>query len=331
MAALERSPSSSKLSFHDLFDLEAIQNIQDAFALATGVASIITDTNGIPITKPSNFCDLCQNVIRKTDRGLANCYKSDAILGQANIGGPTVQPCLSGGLLDGGTSIMAGDHHIANWLIGQVLDESCDIGTMKNYAKEIGADEELYCQALSKVTHMPREKFEHICQMLYLVAKQLSDQALLNVTLEKNISKRIKVEKELAKHREELELLVDARTKELKEAHSNLLQSERLATLGKLTATVSHELRNPLATIQTAICTIQDSLERNEPNQSVRALELAELSIIRCVSIIEDLNGYARVKKLNASKVFVDDWLMHVIDEQSIPKRLLRTGPVQRS
>ena len=108
MTILNHFSNTSKLNFHDLFDLETIQNIQDAFAVATGVASIITDTNGVPITQPSNFCDLCENVIRKTEKGLTNCFKSDAILGQVNVEGPTVQPCLSGGLLDGGTSIMAG-------------------------------------------------------------------------------------------------------------------------------------------------------------------------------------------------------------------------------
>jgi hypothetical protein len=86
MTTHNRCSDNPRVNFHDLFDLEVIQNIQDAFAVATGVASIITDTNGVPITQPSNFCDLCQNVIRKTDKGLANCYTSDAILGQVNTG-----------------------------------------------------------------------------------------------------------------------------------------------------------------------------------------------------------------------------------------------------
>lgn len=206
MAIHNRYPDSSRVNFHDLFDLETIQKIQDAFALATGVASIITDTKGVPITQPSNFCDLCQNVIRKTETGLANCFKSDAILGQINTGGPTVQPCLSGGLLDGGTSIMAGDQHVANWLIGQVLDESCDIEAMKAYAREIGADEELYCQALGKVTRMPREKFDHICQMLFLIASQLSEQAHLNVQLANNMTKRVRAEKALQDQNQEYEI-----------------------------------------------------------------------------------------------------------------------------
>jgi len=116
---LEKAP---ELRFEDLFDLHEIQKIQDAFAAATGVASMITDPQGRPITRPSNFCSLCQEIIRKNPKGLMNCQNSDAILGRLNPSGPVIQRCLSGGLMDGGSSIQAGDQHIANWLIGQVLD-----------------------------------------------------------------------------------------------------------------------------------------------------------------------------------------------------------------
>ena len=236
MTTHNRCSDNPRVNFHDLFDLEVIQNIQDAFAVATGVASIITDTNGVPITQPSNFCDLCQNVIRKTDKGLANCYISDAILGQVNTRGPTVQPCLSGGLLDGGTSIMAGDQHVANWLIGQVLDESSDIEAMKAYAREIGADEELYRQALGKVTRMPREKFDQVCQMLFLIANQLSEQAHLNVQLTKNITERVQAEAQIEKMNRDLQ----ARTKELEEVNQDL---------ETFSYSVSHDLRTPLTII----------------------------------------------------------------------------------
>ena len=132
---------TAALRFEELFDLAEIQRIQDAFAAATGVASIITDPQGRPLTRPSNFCRLCSEIIRKTSQGLANCMRSDAVLGALNPEGPIIQPCLSGGLWDGGTSICVGDHHIANWLIGQVLDEQCDEAKMVAYARAIGADE----------------------------------------------------------------------------------------------------------------------------------------------------------------------------------------------
>ena len=139
---------------------------------------------------------------------------------------------------------------------------------------------------------------------------------------DRDITDRKLAEKELAKHREHLELLVEERTFLLKEAQEELIQGERLTTLGRLTATVSHELRNPLGTIQTALFTIEDSLERNDSSLTVRSVKLAERSIDRCVTIIEELNSYARVKELNIAEASVDDWLMDVFEEQSIPEEI---------
>jgi len=180
----------SYLKFEDLFNLEDIQEIQDAFAAATGVASIITDVNGTPITRPSGFCTLCNDVIRKTPVGLRNCMKSDALLGRPNSNGPTIQACLSGGLLDAGASIMVGNHHIANWLIGQVWDTTADPQQLSKYAAEIGADEQAFEMAMKAVTRMPREQFENVCQALYLIAAQLSRQAVQNVQQARTIAER---------------------------------------------------------------------------------------------------------------------------------------------
>ena len=141
--------------------------------------------------------------------------------------------------------------------------------------------------------------------------------------LQKEVKVRKRAEDELVEYQDKLELLVEGRTHELKEAHSALIQSERLATLGKLTATVSHELRNPLGTIQTSLFSIEDSLERKDPSQVSRSLELAERSIDRCVTIIEELNSYARVKELVVSEESVDTWLKAVIAEQSIPEEIV--------
>lgn len=189
--------ATADINFEDLFNLDEIQRIQDAFATATGVASLITDVNGKPITRPSNFCRLCEQIIRRTEKGLANCYHSDAAIGRTNPDGPNIQPCLSGGLWDGGASIMVGDHHVANWLIGQVLDESCDMEGMIAYAREIGADEDAYRTALGEVTRMSREQFAKVCQALHLIAGQLSRLAVQNVQQAKYITERVRAEEAL--------------------------------------------------------------------------------------------------------------------------------------
>lgn len=158
----------------DIFDINKLQIIQDEFAVKTGVASLMTYPNGIPITAPSNFSRLCMHVIRNTPKGLANCIRSDAIIGRFNQQGPIIQPCLSGGLWDAGASINYGHQHVANWLIGQVLNEAQDIRKMMDYAYKIEADIDEFSSALSSITVMPQEKFINVGETLYLFAQYLS-------------------------------------------------------------------------------------------------------------------------------------------------------------
>jgi PAS domain S-box-containing protein len=200
----------TNIKFQDLFDLEEIQIVQDAFAKATGVASIITDTDGRPITKPSNFCRLCRDIIRETEKGLNNCMYSDAVLGRGNPNGPTMQPCLSGGLWDGGASIMVEDKHIANWLIGQVRNEQQDEEGMLAYAREIGADEEAFRVALAEVNIMSTEQFSHVCQALFVMAKQMSTLAYQNVLHARTIDERDEVEEALRESEEKFRLLLNS-------------------------------------------------------------------------------------------------------------------------
>jgi PAS domain S-box-containing protein len=199
----------SNLRFEDLFNIEEIQQIQDSFALATGVGSLITDTEGKPITKPSNFSYLCENLIRKTQKGLENCIKSDTIIGARNPEGPTIKRCLSGGLWDAGANICVGERHIANWLVGQVLESETKKEEMLKYAYEIGADETEFRKALNKITIMPLEQFNRIAQALYLIANQLSILALQNVQQAREITNRRKVERSLQEERNREHMYLD--------------------------------------------------------------------------------------------------------------------------
>jgi PAS domain S-box-containing protein len=201
--------TTNQLQFSDIFVLEEIQQIQDMFSNATGVASIITHPDGRPITRPSNFCRLCNEIIRKTDKGLANCFKSDAEIGQTNPLGPVIKPCLSGGLWDAGASIIVGDQHIANWLIGQVKNEGLDSSLMIQYADEIGADRNDFMNALAEVTVMSKEKFEKVAQMLFLFANELSSKAYKNKKLHQSVSERNMIAEELAAERNLLRILID--------------------------------------------------------------------------------------------------------------------------
>ena len=136
------------------------------------------------------------------------------------------------------------------------------------------------------------------------------------------ITERKKATEELLSYRDNLQALVKEQTLKLKEAQVELLQQERLAALGQLTATVSHELRNPLGTIKSALFAIDDCIEKNEPYRARRPLELAERNIDRCVNIIEELNSYARVKGLDIAESNLNNWLKATLDEIPLPEDL---------
>ncbi|PKQ16828.1 MAG: hypothetical protein CVT67_03415 [Actinobacteria bacterium HGW-Actinobacteria-7] len=192
--ALEETES---VVFEDLFDLEDIQRLQESFAKATGVASIITRLDGSPITAPSGFCRLCSEIIRGSETGLAHCYESDAALGRVNSEGPVIQTCLSGGLWDAGASITVGGKHIANWLIGQVRDETQSDEQMSKYAREIGVDEQGMLAAFREVPSMSREQFGLVADALFILASQLSTSAYQNIQQARFIAKRRQAEERL--------------------------------------------------------------------------------------------------------------------------------------
>lgn len=117
----------------------------------------------------------------------------------------------------------------------------------------------------------------------------------------------------------ELEARVDQRTAELKEAQGALLRKERLAAVGQVTATVSHELRNPLGAVRSASDAIKKFTASDDRPQMNRALALLERSQIRCDKIITELLDFTRVRELDRRVTRVDEWLADLIEDCEIP------------
>ena len=97
-----------------------------------------------------------------------------------------------------------------------------------------------------------------------------------------------------------------------------LLRQERLATLGQLAATVSHELRNPLGTIRTSMVTLSDRTQGKGLGVE-RALARVERNIIRCDNIISDLLDYARDREPTKKPILIDNWLAETLKEIGQP------------
>ncbi|OGR36026.1 MAG: hypothetical protein A2051_02670 [Desulfovibrionales bacterium GWA2_65_9] len=242
LALTQPLDSPASIRFTDLFNLEDIQRIQDTFAESMNVASIITTPDGVPLTNPSNFCRLCRDIIRKTEKGLANCYASDAVLGRLNLDGPTIKPCLSGGLWDAGASISVGGQHIANWLIGQVKNQAQDEDAMLRYADEIGADAEEFRAALAEVPVMSSEQFGRVAKALFLMSSELSLRAYQNAQQARFIHARQQAEEEVRRNNARLQGLVRVlqhKTESVQELLDNSL-SEALALSGSRFGYIYH-------------------------------------------------------------------------------------------
>jgi two-component system, cell cycle sensor histidine kinase and response regulator CckA len=209
----------SSVVFEDLFNLDDIQRLQDEFARATRISSIITRADGTPVTRPSNFTRLCNDIIRKTDKGLAKCLKSDAALGRLSTESPIIMPCQSGGLWMAGAGISVGGHHVANWLIGQVRDETQTEEMMCRYAREIGANEEEVAHAFLEVPAMSREHFEEIARALFTLTNLLSSSTYQNILQARYIAEAKEVQEKLRKSENRLRFALEGANDGLWDVH----------------------------------------------------------------------------------------------------------------
>ncbi len=137
----------------------------------------------------------------------------------------------------------------------------------------------------------------------------------------RDVTERKNVENELKKYRHQLEKLVAERTRKLRDAQDELVRNERLATLGQLTATVSHELRNPLGAMRPSLYVIDKKSDR-EDERLQSAIERVDRNIERCDRIIDELLDFTRITDLDRHLTRIDDWLESVIDDQCIPEHI---------
>lgn len=103
-----------------------------------------------------------------------------------------------------------------------------------------------------------------------------------------------------------LEDRVHRKTLELRRAQEQMIQAEKLTSLGKLAAVVAHEINNPLSGILTYAKLLRKWIERGDALESHagemrESLQLIENESRRCGEIVRSLLTFARVQPLNIS------------------------------
>lgn len=104
--------------------------------------------------------------------------------------------------------------------------------------------------------------------------------------------------------------------RKLREAQYSLIQRGRMEQLGQLTATVAHELRNPLGAVRTSAFLLERKLK--DKNLGIEGqLERINNGIVRCDSIITQLLDFSRSKQLQCQPADLDRWLTGVVEEEA--------------
>ncbi|MDH5589114.1 MAG: AAA family ATPase [Gemmatimonadota bacterium] len=156
-------------------------------------------------------------------------------------------------------------------------------------------------------------------RMLELLAPHAAisiENARLYAGLQTEIEQRREAEHRLERHTEELEELVEERARALREAQGELLRQERLATLGRITATVSHELRNPLGAARSSAFVLRKRLEGSGNEERVLpVLDRLDVGVERCQHIVDEMLEFTRQVDPQFVPVLVDPWLSSILDD----------------
>jgi len=125
-------------------------------------------------------------------------------------------------------------------------------------------------------------------------------------------------EKELEKYRNHLEELVHERTKELQTVQSELLRKERMALLGQIVATVSHEIANPLGVIRNTSFLINRKLSDDDPCREY--VNIIEREIDAANRIIANLSETTRSKLPSRQETNLDTLIDEIMSATDLPK-----------
>jgi signal transduction histidine kinase len=126
-------------------------------------------------------------------------------------------------------------------------------------------------------------------------------------------------EEELERYRNHLEELVHERTRELQTVQSELLRKERMALLGQLVATVSHEICNPLGVIRNAAFLLNRKLGDSDDSDCKEYIKIIEREVDAANRIIANLSETTRTKAPNRQETNLDTLVDEIIRGIDIP------------
>jgi PAS domain S-box-containing protein len=158
------------------------------------------------------------------------------------------------------------------------------------------------------------DKTHHIEVNIYPVWEK-SGKVSKFIHISRDITKRMEEEEEITRR---LEQMVEERTKQLKETHEKLIHKDKMASLGKLSASVVHEINNPIAGILNLILLIKRIIQENpvgkkELDEFLHYLILMENETRRTSRIVSYLLAFSRQNKMEQKQFNLNRLIEHTL------------------
>jgi len=136
------------------------------------------------------------------------------------------------------------------------------------------------------------------------------------IEISRDVTKREKGDEEINRR---LEIMVEDRTRELKKRQEAILHQDKMASLGKLSASVVHEINNPISGILNLILLMKrmteegDMLDQERLAQFTRYLQLMETETRRISKISSNLLSFSRESQLETSALNLNQLLEEIL------------------
>jgi two-component system NtrC family sensor kinase len=138
---------------------------------------------------------------------------------------------------------------------------------------------------------------------LKLETKQLNDMKMVSKAFNEMLDNLQAANDELQTWSQQLEYKVQKKSEELTEIQNELIHVEKIASLGKLSSSVAHEINNPLSGVLTYTKLVHKQLskidlEKEEKESMLKYLMIIEDETKRCGDIVKGLLDFSRKDQL---------------------------------
>jgi len=195
------------LRLADLISVERLQKVQDNFSAAIGIAMVIVDEKGRPLTKPSGFSGFC-NTIRMVEGLREQCFRCDDEGGRLSMatGGPSLYQCHCG-LVDFAAPISVRGQYLGGFISGQVRVGDLPDDEWPDYIfpPDHSWQKDPRLAALRRQTNIiPYTKLRSAAYTLFYLAEYLVEEGYSNAVSQELSAQSLKLMEE-SKRRVELE------------------------------------------------------------------------------------------------------------------------------